>query len=71
MRRRTIASLALPLLLLVACEARQSYPDGYTDTDLWNGPPIRVDTEVPNQYPDGSTRDALLHDALEGGAAAH
>lgn len=71
MRRRLIATLALPMLLLVACDARQTYPPGYTDVDLWQGPPIRVDTEVPNQYPHGTTREALMYDAVEGGGAEH
>ena len=67
MQRRLTPILILVLAswALVGCDARQSYPPGYTDTDLWQGPPIRVDTEVPVQYPDGTTREAHLHDAIE------
>lgn len=63
MRRRLLLGLAPLLLLLAACEARRDYPPGYTDVGLWQGPSIRVDTEVPDQYPNGTTRDAHLVDA--------
>lgn len=70
-RRLPLALVPVLLLLLVSCELRQTYPQGYTDVELWGGPPIRVDTEVPDQYPDGTTRDAHAVDtfapAEEGG----
>lgn len=56
MRRPLLLALVPTLLLLAACDARRDYPPGYTDVDLWRGPSIRIDTEVPNQYPDGTTR---------------
>lgn len=63
MRRHLLLVLAPALLLLAACDARRDYPPGYTDVDLWRGPSIREHTEVPNQYPEGTTRDAHLVDA--------
>ena len=66
MRRRHIATFALPLLLLVACDARREFPPGFTDVGLWQGPQIRVHTEVPDQYPNGTTREAHLVDPIDG-----
>lgn len=63
MRRRLLLALTPALLILAACDARREYPPGYEDVGLWKGPSIRVDTEVPNQYPNGTTREAHQVDA--------
>lgn len=66
MRRRLLFALLPTLLLFTACDARQQYPPGTTDVGLWSGPNIRENTEVPNQYPNGTTRD--LPDLATGGS---
>ncbi|MDZ7801199.1 MAG: hypothetical protein U5K81_10470 [Trueperaceae bacterium] len=54
--RRRILVILLPLALaLAACTPPQSFPKGTTDVDVWRNS-IRDDTEVPNQYPNGTTR---------------
>lgn len=58
---RTVAALfaaALLAFVLAACTPPQQFPEGTTDTELWERNDIRIDTEVPNQYPDGTTRGA-------------
>lgn len=56
MRRRLLVILVPLLLVLVACNPPQSFPEGKTDTTMWH-PTIREGTEVPNQYPNGTTRE--------------
>lgn len=56
MRRRSLVILVPLLLAFAGCSPPQSFPEGKTDTTLWH-PPIREGTEVPNQYPNGTTRE--------------
>lgn len=60
--RRFAAALAALIFaaLLAACDAPADYPPGVTDTERWERNDIRIDTEVPNQYPNGTTREVEL-----------
>ena len=52
-RRALLLFLAALALILAACQPNQEYGPNATDVDLWEQYDIRIDTEVPNQYPDG------------------
>lgn len=65
MRRRILVFLLPLALALAACTPPQSFPEGKTDVDLWRAS-IRVDTEVPNQYPNGTTRSQVDAGAEDG-----
>ena len=76
MKRRSLPLLVVVIALaLVACEPPQNYGPGATDVDLWKPHQIRVDTEVPNQYPNGRSgltgAGAGVTDAEEEPADAH
>ena len=62
--RRLAAGLivAVAALALSACESPAGYPDGTTDVELWESTDLRIDTEVPNQYPDGTTREVPAYE---------
>ena len=74
LRRAATAVTALLLAFaLAACTPPQHYPDDVTDVDLWERTDIRVDTEVPDQYPNGRVGGPLDegHDAEEAGDDDH
>lgn len=52
-RRILLCSIVLVAFGLVGCQAPQEYGPNATDSDLWDLYDIRIDTEVPNQYPNG------------------
>ena len=52
-RRLLLVPFTLLAFALVGCQPNQEFGPNATDTDLWDVYDIRVDTEVPNQYPNG------------------
>ncbi len=52
-RRLFLCSIALVVFGLAGCQAPQEFGPNATDSDLWEIHDIRIDTEVPNQYPNG------------------
>lgn len=56
MRNRVLPILlALSVTLIAGCQPGQEFGRNATDVDLWEVHDIRVDTEVPNQYPNGKS----------------
>lgn len=60
--RSSLLLAALLALLLVACDPPQEFGPNTTDVEMWDVNDIRVDTEVPDQYPEGRTRDEASSD---------
>lgn len=64
MRNRVLPILlALSLTLIAGCQPGQEFEPNATDVDLWEVHDIRIDTEVPNQYPDGKSGLTGAHPA--------
>ena len=63
-RRALLFFIAALALILAACQPNQEFGPNATDVDLWERYDIRIDTEVPNQYPDG--RSGLSGAAVDG-----
>ncbi len=56
MRNRVLPILlALSLTLIAGCQPGQEFGPNATDVDLWEVYDIRVDSEVPDQYPNGKS----------------
>lgn len=52
-RRLLLPLLVAVAMILAACQPPRDFGPHATDVDLWDPRDYRIDTEVPDQYPDG------------------